>query len=74
MNYEEESKSKGEVTIGYLATSKKIIYIETKNFKLQRPDFDSLVQASMKNSSAIHESMKTFLYQSFKERVQLQAS
>jgi len=73
MNYDEESKSKGEVTIGFLPTSKKIIYIETKNFKLQRHDFDGLVQASMQNSYAIHESMKAFLYQSFKNRVKLQA-
>lgn len=72
MNYLEENKSKGEVIIGYLPKFEKLIYIETKNVKLQIADIDRLVDACMDGMRRTEGILRRCLLESFKEKVALQ--
>ena len=72
MNYEEETKSKGEVILGLLPVSSKIIFLETRNMKLQREDVEHLIEVSTKGALDIFDRMKDFLRKSFEQRLALQ--
>lgn len=72
MNYIEENKSKGEVIVGYLPKLEKLIYIETKNVKLQLEDVDRLIDACMEGMRKTEGILRKCLLESFKEKVALQ--
>lgn len=72
MSYIEEVNSKGELTIGILPKSEKLIYIETKNIKLQGEDLDKLLETCKFGAKTIENQLRRCLKESFEEKIRLQ--
>ncbi len=72
MSYIEEVSSKGELTVGILPKSEKLIYIETKNIKLQGEDLDKLLETCKYGAKIIEKQLRRCLKESFEEKIRLQ--
>ena len=72
-NQEEDMKNTADLVIGFLPKLDKVVFMETKNFKLPRNEAILLVKTCIESTKDICELMNETIEKSFREKLELQS-
>lgn len=71
-NQDEELKNGSDLILGYLPNLKKIVYLETKNMRLNKEDLIRLVDSCVQNCSETNCLINETIERVFVEKAELQ--